>query len=247
MLRQNLALVLVCTLPLAAQAQKCRQPGKAYNLDQANLPLCKTKSAANSKGRKRLDEMQTTPEKWDELMNAEAMPDDKPERPQYQAPVKTRVPAAATATRPATATSRNPASVANTGVRNPASIAPAAARVAPLPAAFPVANLTFEDYVAENARNPALSTRIPDHQKAFADTSGPAVITIPGSDSEKAQLAAEAAATSAAAAPAGATPGVPSTAAIQAAAAAAGYVLPAATGTSTTAPAAAPAAGGPVR
>ncbi|MGZ3721979.1 MAG: hypothetical protein ACXVA9_03550 [Bdellovibrionales bacterium] len=220
MLRQILSLVLVAVFPLSALAQKCRQPGKSYNLEQANLPLCKGKTAA-TQGHKHLEEMRTTPEKWDELTNAEALPDDKPERTQYQAPARTRTPAA-TPARPVA------------GSRGPASVAPVAR--APAAAVIPPANMSFDDYIAENARNPALSRLIPDHQKAFADTSAPAVITIPGSESATAAAAA-------AAAPAGAAGS--QSAAIQAAAAAAGIALPAGTGSTTTP--AAPAAGGPVR
>ena len=227
MLRQNLAMVLALSLAAA-------YAGDAF--------------AKSVNGRRRLDEMKTTPDKWDELMNAEALPDDKPERPVYQAPATRpqRVPQAgapqaagfpqAVAPRayPLNASTR----IVNTTSRGPASLEPSATRIAPPVAVFPVASFTFDEYIADNARNPLLTSKIADHQKAFADTAGPAVITIPGSE----PVATAASATSpGSGATAGSTNGA-SAAAIQAAAAAAGITLPA----GATIPSA-PAASGPVR
>jgi hypothetical protein len=163
MMRQILALVLGLAFAGAVHAGSLEDE---FN----NLPAKPARNSARVKRsvpkHKRLDEMHTTQERWNELQSDNALQHDD-EREAYRAPVRTR---------PA----MNPRAVSN---RAPASVPAALPASAPAPTQLSFASLSFEEYLKENGRNPALNRHIPDHQKAFADASAPAVISLPDSDS----------------------------------------------------------------
>lgn len=192
MMRQNLALVLIVAL----------------------VPL----AHADTKKHKRLQEMKTTQDNWDELMSDDQLEDEKPKRQAVRVspvtrtrPAAVRRPAAATAAPQATQQQRKPASIQPMQQMKPAS-------------AFPVAAITFDEYMADNARNPALSKSIPDHQLAFQDTT--AIAFIP---TDSANGAAPAGGVAGQANPAGAAGANPAAIQAAAAAAAAAGLIPAGT------------------
>jgi hypothetical protein len=198
-----------------ASQTKCRMPHAAFDPDQEDLPFCKPKPKTTAAGHRRLDEMSTTPDQWDDLMNANAAQAPAP-APKPTPPPVPRLPATSS-TVVTSAPKRAPAMAFATPVT------PVKFTLPPPPK--PAAQMSFEEYMAQNASNPALSSKIDDHQKAFADLSKPAIITIPGADPEPVAAAAAAATPSAG--------GIVIPAAAAAAAAAAGYTIP---GASTTPP-----------
>jgi hypothetical protein len=152
MLKHFLALTLVAFLPaLGHGGDLKRSPTSAKD------------------GHKRLRELSTTPDNWDDLQSENQL-DEKPAPPKAIAHSPMRKPAATASRAPASVPSVHPAPAAVVIPR------PAKTRLARPP------SMTFEAYMLENAINPAMTLKIQDHQKAFADISRPAVITIPGAE-----------------------------------------------------------------
>lgn len=153
MMRQNLALVLIVALgPLAH---------------------------AGTKKPKRLQELKTTQSNWEDLMSDDQLEDEKPKRQVVRVPPSTKTPPTPVHRPPARSSAAVTSQTGEQLQRKPASVQPMQLKPS---SAFPVAAITFEEYMAENARNPALSKLIPDHQVAFQDTTGIAYIPMDNSD-----------------------------------------------------------------
>jgi len=161
----------------AAQPPKATAKKRELSTNQVMSTNSKTvkRSAHGPKdGHKRLDELSTTQDNWDDLQSDNQFY-EKPAAPK-PAPAPARKPASSRG--PSSTASRGPASIPSTHAVPAAAVIPPPAKTPPPRAS----NMTFEAYMMENAINPAMSLKIQDHQKAFADLARPAVITIPGAE-----------------------------------------------------------------